>query len=332
MQISTLRERVRASALDFAWDSWAQMGVFAEPRYEDRRAADPEALLVFTLQVARSDPRLFDEVLDWLRLNERLVSVQRLRNLCRDERDRRLVDASLRWVSRFRRNPRFGAEGTKSPPAEGEPLFGTSVSDVWNPDPQFLELGFVRPVAEPSLKSRRPDVSLPVNFAFRTRLVFGVGSRAEILRYLLTAPAPDVSAQLVTEAVTFDKSNVSGTLNALVEAGLVSAFTVGNERRYSIDRAAWARLLGLAPDGLPAHRDWPQLLWTHREILRWLEDPSLEDLSDYLLASAARDLIGRLEKTLLFAGVPVYGTTLPGERYWEGFVETVNAAIEALTH
>jgi hypothetical protein len=53
----------------------------------DRSAQDPEALLLFTFEVARDDPRLFGEVLDWLALNERLVSVQRLRNLCRDDAD-----------------------------------------------------------------------------------------------------------------------------------------------------------------------------------------------------------------------------------------------------
>lgn len=64
------------------------MGVFATARRADRWAADPEALLLFTLEVARADARLFDEVLDWLALNERLVSVQRLRNLYRDDTDR----------------------------------------------------------------------------------------------------------------------------------------------------------------------------------------------------------------------------------------------------
>ena len=36
-----------------------------------------------------------DEVLDWLALNERLMSVQRLRNLCRDDADRTLAEAAL---------------------------------------------------------------------------------------------------------------------------------------------------------------------------------------------------------------------------------------------
>ncbi len=101
MQISDLRREVRARLLAFAWDQWAQVGAFGTARRADR-TADPEALLLFTLEVARADARLFDEVLDWLALNERLVSVQRLRNLCRDHTDRALAEAALAWVAQSR--------------------------------------------------------------------------------------------------------------------------------------------------------------------------------------------------------------------------------------
>jgi hypothetical protein len=38
-------------------------------------------LLLLTLTVARYDPRLFDEVLDWLDVNGAFLNVQRLQNL-----------------------------------------------------------------------------------------------------------------------------------------------------------------------------------------------------------------------------------------------------------
>lgn len=328
MQTSTLREHAIERALEFAWDSWAQLGVSAEPRVEDHRAADPEALLVFTFEIARRDPRLFDEVLDWLRENERLVSVQRLRNLSRDDRDRQVLEAALQWVSRFRRNPRFRRK--RSAGGDTEALFSGDGADTRRSDPLFLEHGLVRGLAEPTYKSRKPNVSLPINFAFRVRLALGVNSRAEVIRYLLTVPAPDVPAQLVAQVTSYAKQNVAETLDGLVEAGAVTAYTVANERRYSIDREAWARAVGLRPEELPSYREWPQLLWAVRQIFRFLDDPTLEDRSPYLQASAARDLVDRIERDLLFAGVEVTGKALPGERYWEGFVETVDAALEAL--
>ncbi|MFN8187803.1 MAG: hypothetical protein U0R69_12100 [Gaiellales bacterium] len=328
MSISALRERAASQALEFAWDSWAQMGVFAAPRIEDTRTADPEALLVFTLEVARRDPRLFDEVLDWLLENERLISVQRLRNLCRDERDTRLVGAALRWVSQFRPNPRFGRDAPAKERWPQEPLFRAASADVWNPDPFFLEFGLVRPAAGPTGKSQLPDVTRPINLALRLRLALGVSSRAEVVRFLLTGPAPGVSAQVVAEAVAFSKRNVFQTLDGLVEAELVSQLTVGNERRYAIEREVWWALLHV--DRPPEYREWPQLLWAVRQLLRWLDDPAVDVLSDSMRASAARDVSERLESSLLLAGVPVVGKTLPGARYWEGFVETVDGALAAL--
>lgn len=330
MQTSTLRQQAIERALDFAWSSWAQLGVAAQPAAEDARAADPEALIVFTFEVGRHDARLFDEVLDWLRENERLVSVQRLRNLARGEREARTVQAALDWLSRFRRNPRFETRGRRPATEETEPLFAHGGGEAWKTDPIFLAHGFVRGPAEPTYKSRRPDVMLPINFAFRTRLALGVNSRAEVIRYLLTVPAPDVSAQLVTQITRYAKQNVADTLEGLVEAGAVSAFTVANERRYTIDRAAWAAALGLEAADLPRHREWPQLLEAVRRIIRFLEDPALDDRSPYLRASAARDLVETIEPDLLFAGVPVRGKGVPGADYWDAFEETVDGALEAL--
>lgn len=63
-------------------------------------AADPEALLLFTLQIARDDARLFDEVLDWLAVNAGVMSVRRLRNFyLGDSRDERLGEAALAWIA-----------------------------------------------------------------------------------------------------------------------------------------------------------------------------------------------------------------------------------------
>lgn len=97
--MSTFREGARDTAIRFVWNQWAQMGVFGSAVRSEQRAADPEALLLFTLEVSRSDPRLFDEVLDWLALNGRLFSQQRIRNLMLDEEQERLVGAALAWAS-----------------------------------------------------------------------------------------------------------------------------------------------------------------------------------------------------------------------------------------
>lgn len=328
MQISALRQLVRDESIAFAWGQWAQIGVFADTDRRDGWVVDPEALLLFTLEIARHDPRLFDEVLDWLRENERALSVQRLKNLSRDDADRALVAAALGWVSRYRKNPRFTRATPIATTDSLEPLFPLLSPRVPDPDPAFLQSGLAKPDSAPSRKSTRPRLDAPINFAFRMRELFGVSSRAEIVRYLLTVQAPNVSAQLVAEATAYAKRNVFQSLSALTAAGVVDTITVANERRYSMSTAIWRELLAL--DELPRHRDWPQLLWAIRRIARALEQSAFDQESDYMLASAARDLMQEVEESLRFAGVPVVGGHRPGAEYWPAFVETVRRSLNVL--
>src|SRR5680860_1223827 len=100
MRPSTLKKRLGGGLLDFAWDEWAQMGAMASPRRRSPWAQDPEALIVFTLEVGRDDPRLFDEVLDWIATNQGLLSTWRMRAMCKGQEDQRLVEGVLNWVTR----------------------------------------------------------------------------------------------------------------------------------------------------------------------------------------------------------------------------------------
>ncbi len=86
--------------VSFAWEEWAQMGLLVAPTHTSPWTQDPEALIVFTLEAARREPRLFDELLDWMLTNETLLSVRRLRALCIDETDRKLVAATPPNASR----------------------------------------------------------------------------------------------------------------------------------------------------------------------------------------------------------------------------------------
>ncbi|MDD3927980.1 MAG: hypothetical protein PHT33_15155 [bacterium] len=44
---------------------WSQLGVAGAIQAKDNWIIDPEALLLFTMDAGRYDPRLFDEVADW---------------------------------------------------------------------------------------------------------------------------------------------------------------------------------------------------------------------------------------------------------------------------
>lgn len=303
MPIPELREDLQRRLSSFLWDEWGQMGILAASSGQSPWAVDPEALLLLSFEVGREEPRLFDEVLDWMLVNERLLSVQRLRNLARDKSDRALVEAVLGWLGQKRKRPRLGAKPGAPEVDEPQSFFRSSRLAVDDPDPAFLAQGFLKPRSEPSGKSQSPDIRLPINFAFRLRLLLGIGVRAEAMRVLLTTQAPWVDVQTLAFSTGYTKRNVQEGVAALSAAGVLTGLEVGNEQRFEAQRESWTRFLGL--DRLPQHVDWPQLFAAYRNVLRWLANPANQNLSDYMLASEARSLVEEIAPDLRFAGIAI---------------------------
>ncbi|HSZ15353.1 MAG TPA: hypothetical protein VK790_15065 [Solirubrobacteraceae bacterium] len=325
MEASALSHQLRDQLVAFAWGEWAQMGLLATPHRRSPWAQDPEALIVFTLEVARAEPRLFDELLDWMLVNEPLLSVRRLRAMCIDEIDRSLTAASLAWLAHQRPRARLGAGTETAAPSNLQPLFQPTIS-VGDSDQAFASAGWLRSPLSPSHKSQPPDLMASIGLAFRLRQILGVGVRAEAVRVLLTSQAPWMNAQALARSTGYAKRNVHDALAGLSAAGVVTTFTVGVEQRYAADRLAWAALLGSEPDELPAHRDWPQLLAVLRHVLRWLEQRELATVSNYLRSSMARDLLERVSGDLAFAGVPTRSSSSP-DSTWRNLEEVLEEVL-----
>jgi hypothetical protein len=304
------------------------MGVLAAPHRRSPWAQDPEALIVFTLEIARWEPRLFDELLDWMLTNEALLSIRRLRAMCIDDTDRALVAAAIGWIARRRPRARLRAEPPDSNPHTPQPLFhdGGTVPET---DPDFAAAGLLRPPLAPSGKSLAPDFVAPINLGFRLRAILGVGIRAEIVRIMLNSQAPGMSAYTLARASVYAKRNVHEALTSLTSARVVAASTINGEQRYTIDRAAWAALLQTALAELPCHRNWPQLLGTLRTILRWTQQAELQNASNYLRASSARQLLDRIRPELAFAGIAIepHPTVETAPRHLQIIVERTLAAL-----
>jgi hypothetical protein len=303
MPLAELRDEFEGRLVDFLWSQWGQMGVPAHTNRRDEWAADPEALLLLTFEVGRGEPRLFDEMLDWLVINERLVSVQRLRNLAAGEDDRALVEAVLGWLGQNRRRPRLGARSAPQTEKDPQPFFRDTRLTVSEPDPAFLAQGFLKPRTEPRRVSVEPDIHLPINFAFRLRMLLGIGVRSEVIRVLVTDQAPWVNAQTLATSVGYSKRNVQEAVGALDASGALGSWEHGNENRFEASRERWTNFLELKE--LPRHVAWPQLLRTYSRILRWLQDPDNQDLSDYMFSSRTQTLVEGVERDLLFAGMQI---------------------------
>jgi hypothetical protein len=332
MLISELRERTRQGFLDFAWRQWAQAGLSANVAGLDNWAIDPEALILFTSVVARRDPRLFDEVLDWLAVNRRLLSMQRLRNLSRRfPVDARLVGAVMAWAGEPPTTQWLKSEQVTSRVPATVPVFGPDILGfVGEPDPTFAEYGYIRPRATRSNKSREPDVRIPANFAFQLRHLLGPGSRSEVMRVLLTFRDGLLDAARISDESGFAKRNVNDTLTSLVASRVVKARWSGNERHFIAYRDKWATLLEAGPSGqqIPLFVSWVHLFPAALEILTWLDDAAEANDSEYLISSQARSLIQHVTRDLEIAGLDVSPKLpAPGTAYLPVFAEVVELVL-----
>jgi hypothetical protein len=325
MPIHELRDEVQQRLGSFLWEQWAQMGMLSASARRERWAADPEALLLLSFEVGREDPRLFEEVLDWMLVNERLLSTQRLRNLAADEADRTLAGAAIAWLREWR--PKHRPPAPKGPEADEatEPLFLGARAPVEQPDPAFLEYGLAKGWREPERRSSPPDLAAPINLALRLRSLLGVGARAEVVRVLLTADAPWMSVQALAASTGYAKRNVQEAAASLRAAGAAGSSTIGNEQRFELPRGRWLELLDLPR--APLHVDWPQLFRALRVLLRWLREHDREELSEYMLASEARRVLEVVAEDLRFAGVAVDLGGPDGAEYWPHFVAVVRGLL-----
>lgn len=302
------------------------MGVLGSVTRESPWSADPEAHLLFTFQVARNDPRLFDEALDWLATNGSLVSAQRLRNMAGSDEDKRLAEAVISSTMRVPAPKRLPK------PAAPEPLF-YELGAPGSPDETFAAFGFLRPPVHATGKSARPDQLRPINFAYRLRSIFGVTSRAEVFRFLLTAGGrspsgsrPRFTTLSIADAAGFAKRNVQDTLGALADARALELVVRGKEHLYSVDREAWRAALKL--DVVPQYRDWPRAFLGLRELHRWFWQPDLEGMTPYMRASEARLLLRQIQTSFTYAGIPVRErSSAAGAEYWDVFVDVVEQLV-----
>jgi hypothetical protein len=333
MQISETREKVSQGLLEFTWRQWAQIGVSSTVGGSDRWAIDPEALILFTIGIGRRDPRLFDEMLDWMALNHELLSMQRLRNLARKfPLPSGLVSAVTAWTRQTLPTNMLVSDqpGTVQ---NREPVFTPDVlAFVPKPDPTFVEYGFIRPVARRTGKSHEPDQTLPVNLSFRLRQLFGPGGRSEAMRVLLTWANGPLDAARIADEAGFAKRNVNDVLTSLADSGVIKATWAGNERHFAAHRDRWALLLGLAdPADIPCFVPWIGLLSAALKITIWLDAKAGTTESEYLIASQARVLLHRLARDLEAAEINIpHLQSAQGPAYLPVFIETSDALLARL--
>ena len=304
--LNTFKSEYQELLLNFLWRQWSALGVAGHARGEDSWVIDPEALLLLTCTLGRHDPRLFDEVLDWLLKNGWLINILRLKRILRKEKF-----AGTRVLAVLAGLMSKGTDVTKwkqlakpvGPASPPEPFFfaedGKPLLVIGDPDPHFAKYGFTRgPVRERGYSQIfRPTTS--TNLALQLRALFGVNSRAEIVLYLLTHEAAHPS-EIAYEAYFYERS-IQNMLVDLSQSGVVQLRSSGREKHYWLKPDQWATLLNRS-EQFPKWVTWSPLFSALERIWLKLNDPRLTALDPLLQSSELRQLMMEVRPSLEHSG------------------------------
>ncbi len=302
------RARFREKLLDFVWSQWRVLGVAAATASPLPWFVDPEPLIPFSLDLARHDPRVFDELLDWLVTNGRWVNVRRMSALMRADGagDPALVAAVARTVAeRSRSAGQWDLARALPPPErrEPEPLF--TIGDkpwgaVAEPDEAFLEYGFKRSRVAPRGQSREVPMADPRCSVFLLRSLFGVGVRADVVNCLLLCGEGHPSG--IGRLLGFSQKQVHDTLTAMAQSGLVEVRSAGRLRNYRLAGERWGRFLYGAGPARPQWIDWRALVRGLTALLGGISASSTLPESAEVAASMARSAMRAARRDLLASG------------------------------
>jgi hypothetical protein len=314
-------DSVLTAVLGLLWGQWTELGV-AGTKGTHASIIDPEALVVATCTFGRHDPRLFDEMLDWLSRNSEWLDVTRLRRIGRSTTcDDTVLGAVLDVVTRRFRVERLSRTAGSFVAGEDAGAYGATdlfldrsgqpLPTMGAEDPDFARHGLRRPALDLRAMSSAPDSRSTANVRFTLRALVGVGVRAEVLLYLLTHASSH--GRRVADRSQHSQRQVSEYLGALSTAGWVESWVEGRTVQYRLVSGSLARV-----SSETGYVDWVRVfaalahMW-HALLLREAEtDP-------YGKSVRSREALAALREAL-----PLEGIDLPipePERYPGGRIE-----------
>ena len=318
--------------LRFLWREWTALGVAGHDNVALRHVVDPEALLLFTCSIGRYDPRLFDEVLDWLTRNGRFLNVQRLKNILgKEEFDGgKVVTAIAGWLSR-QNDPmkwqvlaKMGGH-TK----ETEPLFylpdGRPLPQAPALDAVFLEQGFQRGAVRLRGYAQPFSTDATSCLALRMRALFGLNSRSDVLTYLTlneTGHPREVARELY-----YSQKAIHDVMTDMACSGVVLSARSARERTFRIASDALPFLTGASE--ATGWVNWPILLSAAEGVWRLTEALHTERLGPLVESSEItlrmNSVYARLSEARWTRRIPKRNPTQPMAQ-----LEAFSSAFEAL--
>lgn len=331
--------------LNFLWSQWSALGVAGGGiRTEDRWLIDPEALLIFSLEIARHDPRVFDEILDWLVINGKWIDSQRLRTLIGNKNDdtKRLLSAVSNYISHeaptYKRKWQslallYKVDRDKTQTSLFLTKDGKEYPKPNKPSHIFLDYGFERDVFVLRKMTRPVNVSAATNLRFLLRSLVGIGGRAESLAYLLTHDA-GYPADMAKE-IGLTVKGVRDMLVDLTDSGLVLTRPKGKRMlEYYLNKTRWFEFItgqNMEEIKTPVWLNWIALysalsgVWT---VLNEIEKTE----SNYMKSSKRREAMETISIEFSKSGLehpPVPGPDVKPDEYEKAFESFITKVLGA---
>jgi len=325
--------------LDFLWRQWSALGVAGYSAGGGRWTIDPEALLIFTSTMGRYDPRLFDEMIDWLDRNGRFINIQRLKAIFKKEpfSGERVMAAIAAIMSRraaLQKWKRLAQD--KNEARAPEDLFhqrsGDSMPFFGEPDPDFENYGFRRGKLSLRGYSKPAPITRPTGLIYKLRALFGVNARCEIMLYLLTHPSGHPS-RIASDTYYYQKT-IQDTLIDMTRSGLIQVRSQGREKHYWLQPEQWGLLLPSTGE-FPEWITWPPFFSALERIWLALNRPDLAALEPLLLSSELRKLMKSVKTDIQragFARVISDDNIHLGEEYISVFFADIKKIFQNLEH
>ncbi len=322
MSLKEFREKFLDQLLRFLWRQWSTLGVLGQSDTEDEWAIDPEALLIFSLQIARYEPRLFDEILSWTIKNGRWLDASRMRAILhgQDFQVAQVVGASIQLAmhrsktQKWKNLAEFCWEIFKqqSPVGTIAPLFMEKSGEPYplfqgkDIDLDFSRFALNRAIVKNLKEARDVPVNSNTNVRFLLRSLFGVGSRAEILLYLLTHEGGH--PRDVAESIGLFWLGVQQTLSDMAESGLVLKRTKGKRVEYWVSHKRWWDFLSFSGEDVsarPKWLNWMAIFPALGAVWKNVDELARTERSDYLTSSKLLDSLETLNREFSRAGLDV---------------------------
>lgn len=300
--MGTSREQFREALLGFLWRQWSALGVAGTVPSAMDQIIDPEALLLATTTLGR-EPRLFDEVMDWLNNNGQLINLQRLQNLGRHMGDLTVLRPIAAHLARRAVHSKWKTLVDPETPERKPQLLFPGVPVFGPADELFARHGWLRGPLTLRRLSLPPDPHRPTNLLIKLRALFGMQARAEVMAYLL-AKDSGYAGKMAEQLVYFTRT-LQTTLNDLERSGHLESRHEGHEKRFWLRHDDWRFLMpGVVPadpqcSGFPRWTDWRSFFVAMESISGFLDRQDLEQGPGSVRAIELRACLSRLDTSFL---------------------------------